>query len=97
MFTARRYPAQEALAMGLVHRVLPDAELDSYVQEIALTLAANAPLTLAASKSVINALVTPQGDFSAARAAVEACMRSADYIEGRRAFMEKRTPRFTGR
>jgi enoyl-CoA hydratase/carnithine racemase len=96
MFTARRYEAQEALAMGLVHRVLPAAELDAYVQEIALTLAVNAPLTIAASKSVINALITPQGDFSAARAAVETCMGSADYVEGRRAFMEKRAPRFTG-
>jgi enoyl-CoA hydratase len=94
MFSARRYEADEALAMGLVNRVLPDAELDEYVRKVALDLAANAPLTIAASKAVINALAEPSGDFSAAEATVARCMKSEDYIEGRRAFMEKRPPVF---
>ncbi|MEO8007817.1 MAG: enoyl-CoA hydratase [Betaproteobacteria bacterium] len=97
MFSARRYNAVEALAMGLVNRVLPDAELDVYVTEIALNLAANAPMTIAASKEVINALAEPHGDFSAAEAAVLRCMKSEDYVEGRRAFMEKRSPQFKGK
>jgi enoyl-CoA hydratase/carnithine racemase len=97
MFSARRYDAEEALAMGLVNRVLPDAQLDEYVRNAALELAANAPLTIAASKAVINALAEPEGDFSAAEAAVERCMGSADYVEGRRAFMEKRPPAFKGK
>jgi len=57
-------------------------------------LAGNAPLTIAASKAVINAVAEPTGDFSAAEEAVARCMRSEDYIEGRRAFMEKRPPVF---
>jgi enoyl-CoA hydratase len=97
MYTGRRYTAAEALAMGLVNRVLPDAELDEYVRKLALDLAANAPLSIAASKTVIDALIHPEGDFTDSEERIARCMKSQDYIEGRRAFMEKRAPRFQGK
>lgn len=97
MLTGRRYAADEALAMGLVNRVLPDAELEGYVRGIASVLAANAPLSMAASKAIINSVIESQGDFSKGEALVQRCAKSEDHVEGRRAFMEKRTPKFHGR
>jgi enoyl-CoA hydratase len=64
------------------------------VEKIALTIAANAPLTVSASKIAFESLITAHGDYSAAEAAIDVCMKSDDYVEGRRAFMEKRKPQF---
>jgi enoyl-CoA hydratase len=99
MFLGRRYDAAEGLAMGLVHRVLPDAELDAYVDEVVATLLANAPLAIANSKTILEeyAKATGAPDAAAMHRAIERCVQSDDYKEGRRAFMEKRKPRFTGR
>ena len=99
MFLGRRYGADEALAMGLVHRVVPDAELESYFSKITSDLCGNAPLAIANSKTIIEEYVKSAGQPDHARmdAAIEHCARSADYEEGRRAFMEKRKPRFTGK
>ncbi|MGA8005445.1 MAG: enoyl-CoA hydratase [Burkholderiales bacterium] len=97
MLTARRYGADEARAMGLVNRVLPDDELEGFVRKLAADLASNAPLSMAASKSIINSLIEPGGDFSQGEALIERCAKSEDHVEGRRAFMEKRKPGFKGR
>jgi enoyl-CoA hydratase/carnithine racemase len=99
MFLGRRYPADEALAMGLVHRVVPDAELERHVDEVIATLCANAPLAIANTKTILEEFVKSSGmpDPARMRAAIERCAKSEDYIEGRRAFMEKRKPRFQGK
>jgi len=98
-FTGRRYSAAEALSIGLVHRVLPVDELEADVRKTAAGLADNAPLTIAASKILIEEFVRPTGapDLAKGLAAIERCAVSEDYLEGRKAFMEKRKPRFRGR
>ncbi|MEO8717770.1 MAG: enoyl-CoA hydratase [Burkholderiales bacterium] len=99
MFLGRRYPAAEALTMGLVNRVLPDAELEAFVEGVIATLCENAPLSIANSKTILEEYAKSAGtaDLDRMRAAIERCAQSGDYEEGRRAFMEKRKPAFKGR
>ncbi len=99
MFLGRRYNAEEALAMGLVQKSLPTEALENFVGEVLQTLCENAPLSIANTKTIIEEYVKSVGtpDAGRMRSAIERCAKSEDYREGRRAFMEKRKPRFTGR
>ena len=97
-FTARQFDAEDARQMGLVNRVVRQVELDTYVKDYAETIAANAPLTVKAVKYIVGEVMRDDSARNTARCAemVEQCFASNDFIEGRRAFMEKRKPAFTG-
>ena len=99
-YTARQFTAAEAEIMGLVNRVVPDApgELEKFVKDYAETIAGNAPLTIRAVKATVAEVMIEDSKRDVARSQkfVEACFNSNDYHEGRKAFMEKRKPVFTG-
>ena len=98
MYTGMRIEAAEALRIGLVDRVLPDAELWDATMEIARTISGNAPLAIKAAKITIAEVLKDESkrDMDAIKAIGMACMDSEDFREGRTAFMEKRKPQFRG-
>jgi enoyl-CoA hydratase/carnithine racemase len=98
-FTARQFTAQEALAMGLINHMVPEAELEAYVRNYADIIAANAPLTVASIKTIVGEMTKDASarNMVLCQQVVERCFNSEDYVEGRTAFMAKRKPVFKGR
>ena len=96
--SARKFGAAEALRMGFLSRVIPAADLERETSEYCAMIAENAPLTIAAVKFSVRQWLkdADQRDAATATRMVEACFASADYKEGRTAFMEKRKPDFKG-
>lgn len=94
--TGRVVDAHEALRIGLLLEIVED--LPTRAQELAETIAANAPLGLASVKANMNASFqrTLAEALEAEGAAQVVCFGSSDMAEGVAAFGEKRSPRFTG-
>ena len=103
LYTGRRLDAAEALAMGLVSRVVPKAELMTAARELADRICDSAPLSVAAMKQMMT-IASAQGveqTYAALDAgrftAQQRAHGSEDSLEGPRAYMEKRKPVWKGR
>jgi enoyl-CoA hydratase/carnithine racemase len=99
LMTARRLDAEEALRIGLVNRVVPVGDLEANVRATCATIIDNSPLSITANKVTIDQILKDpaERDMERIDALTRECFDSADYAEGRKAFMEKRKPVWTGR
>jgi len=99
LLTGEPIDATRAREVGLVNRVVPGDELHDAVQELAETVAANAPLSVRAAKEMVYraAVGISAGDVAIADAIWEPVYRSEDAQEGPRAFGERRPPQWKGR
>lgn len=100
-YTAQTFQGQDLLQKGLVNHLIPRADLEAFTLAYAENIARNAPLSLKAIKTTIglfekNRALGP-ADLEAADQWIQKCFQSRDLKEGRAAFLEKRSPEFTGK
>jgi enoyl-CoA hydratase/carnithine racemase len=97
LLTGRFIRGSEALGLGMVNRLEPSENIDAAVREYASLIAANAPLTIQATKEMIRRIMAarrlPTGED---HDVVAMCYTSRDFREGVEAFIAKRPPKWTG-
>ena len=101
LFTAQPLPAEQALNLGIVNYIKPSDEIESFVLDMAQSIANNSPLSISSMKDSLRLLssahaVTPDL-FEKIQGMRRIVYDSEDYQEGIRAFREKRKPRFMGK
>jgi enoyl-CoA hydratase/carnithine racemase len=96
LFTGRLLPAPEAAAIGLLHRVVSRETIEAEVMTLAREIAANAPLTIRATKEMTRRILAARRPADSDADLIEMCYMSADFKEGVAAFLAKRRPQWTG-
>ena len=96
LFTGRLVPAPEAAAIGLLNRVVSKETIEAEVMTLAREIAANAPLTIRATKEMTRRILAARRPTESDADLVEMCYMSADFKEGVTAFLAKRRPQWTG-
>jgi enoyl-CoA hydratase/carnithine racemase len=100
-YTARKVNARRAVDLRLVNRACPPEELEQVALEMAREIADNAPLSIRGTKRILAMCMEfrglPPAEAREAEALIRQCMESRDLIEGKKAFLEKRKPKFHGK
>lgn len=95
LYTAGKFTADEALAMGLVNRIVPPQEIDAAAETLALDIAANAPNSLRVAKRLINGIARGERlETPESIALFNDSFRTPEFLEGAAAFQQKRRPTF---
>ena len=99
MYLAERLDAETAREFGLINRVVPEADLDKSVNEMAQRLAAGPTYAYGRGKALLNGSLnqTLEAQLELEGFAIADCMETEDFDEGTKAFVEKRFPAFKGR
>jgi methylmalonyl-CoA decarboxylase len=100
-FLAQPIDARRALEVGILNQLVPSADLEARTAALASQIAGNSPLSIAVIKEQLHILgnsypIQPE-TFERAQGLRRKVYDSQDYVEGRKAFQEKRRPIFTGR
>jgi enoyl-CoA hydratase len=96
LMTGQLIEAPEAQAIGLIDQVVEPENLEATVNTLATTLAANAPLTIKATKQIIETMTAPSANVASGAPWYAEIFHSRDFREGLDAFLTKRKPEFTG-